>query len=143
MDTMRADKTPQIPPPRSWHWLIYIFTRRLHYISTIRAQLQHDVGFRALTTVPVHPPRTRRCRRSMDIPQDVPVHKSGRLDRSHEVFIVQTVFVVMAGICVLVRAYIKCFVIKLNLLDDYLIYGAAVGLQCPFQNNQKVLHYIY
>ncbi len=68
----------------------------------------------------------------MDIPEDVPVHKSGRLDRSHELFIVQTAFVVLSGVCLLIRGYIKCFIIRVNLLDDYLLYGAMVGFPYPF-----------
>ncbi|PKS05666.1 hypothetical protein jhhlp_008186 [Lomentospora prolificans] len=63
----------------------------------------------------------------MDAASDVPIHKSGRLDRSHEVFIVQLVFLILSGLCLLMRGYIKCFVVKLNLLDDYLIYGAMLG----------------
>ena len=61
----------------------------------------------------------------MDIATDIPVH--GELDRSSELFLVQTVFVVIAGVCLLARGYIKCFIIKLNLLDDYLLYGAMVS----------------
>lgn len=50
-----------------------------------------------------------------------------KLDRSHELFIVQTVFLILAGVCVILRAIVKTFVVKLNSLDDYLIYGAMVG----------------
>ena len=51
----------------------------------------------------------------------------GRLDRSWDIFIVQTVFLVLALVCVITRAYTKTFVVKANALDDYLIYGAMVG----------------
>ena len=64
----------------------------------------------------------------MDIPAgDVPVHKSGKLDRSDELLIVQTVFMSLSAVCVLVRGYVKCFIVKNNMLEDYLIYGAMVG----------------
>ncbi|SPO01846.1 uncharacterized protein DNG_04519 [Cephalotrichum gorgonifer] len=63
----------------------------------------------------------------MESLEDIPVHKSGRLDRSNELFIVQAVFVILAGVCLLIRGYIKCFIIKVNLLDDYLLYGSMVG----------------
>lgn len=72
----------------------------------------------------------------MDIP-DVPVHKSGRLDRSLEVFLVQTIFFAVSGVCLLIRGYIKCFIIKLNLLDDYLLYGAMVCLPSLFEYRER------
>ena len=53
---------------------------------------------------------------------------NGNLDRSLELVTVQAVFVVVAGLCILARAYIKWFIIKLNLLDDYLLYGSMVSL---------------
>lgn len=52
----------------------------------------------------------------------------GNLDRSLELAIIQVAFVVVAGLCLLVRAYIKFFIIKINLLDDYLLYGSMVRL---------------
>lgn len=64
----------------------------------------------------------------MDTPaEDVPVHKSGKLDRSDELFIVQAVFMSFSATCVLIRAYVKCFIVKANMLEDYLIYSAMVG----------------
>lgn len=54
------------------------------------------------------------------------VPASGKLDRSSELFLVQTIFLVISGICLLGRGYIKCFIIKINSLDDYLLYGAMV-----------------
>ncbi|SPO07622.1 uncharacterized protein DNG_10317 [Cephalotrichum gorgonifer] len=60
----------------------------------------------------------------MDSTEDVPV--ADKMDRSSELFLVQTVFVVIAGVCLLVRGYIKCFIIKINSLDDYLLYGAML-----------------
>ena len=61
----------------------------------------------------------------------VPVHSSGKLDRSSELFIVQTSFLTVAGICVLTRAYVKAFVVKKHLLDDYLLYAAMVSAPIP------------
>lgn len=61
----------------------------------------------------------------MDSATDAPA--SGKLDRSSELFLVQTIFVVISGICLLGRGYIKCFIIRINSLDDYLLYGAMVG----------------
>lgn len=62
----------------------------------------------------------------MDTTKAEPGH--GNLDRSLELALVQVVFVVVAGLCLLARAYIKFFIIKINLLDDYLLYGSMVGL---------------
>lgn len=56
----------------------------------------------------------------------IPIH--GKLDRSHELYIVQIIFLSVAAVCVLIRGYIKCIVIRVNLLDDYLIYGAMVRI---------------
>lgn len=50
-----------------------------------------------------------------------------RLDRSHDLFYVQTVFVIVSGLCLCIRGYVKCFIVKMNLLDDYLLYGAMVS----------------
>lgn len=58
----------------------------------------------------------------------------GDLDRSLELSIVQLVFVVVAGVCLLGRAYIKFFIIKINLLDDYLLYGSMVGISFKVQS---------
>ena len=56
----------------------------------------------------------------------IPDPGHGNLDRSLELSIIQIVFVVVAGLCLLARAYIKLFIIKINLLDDYLLYGSMV-----------------
>lgn len=61
----------------------------------------------------------------MDSATDAPA--SAKLDRSSELFLVQTIFVVISGICLFCRGYIKCFIIKISSLDDYLLYGAMVG----------------
>ncbi|EGY15832.1 uncharacterized protein VDAG_06996 [Verticillium dahliae VdLs.17] len=49
------------------------------------------------------------------------------LDRSHELFYVQLVFLLVAGISVLIRIYVKTFLVRHNALDDYLIYAAFAG----------------
>lgn len=71
----------------------------------------------------------------MDVDMDVadmgPI--PDKLDRSSELFIVQSVFLILAGICVILRAIVKTCVVKLNSLDDYLIYGAMVR---PFTTSQ-------
>src|SRR5690554_1072928 len=94
----------------------------LLYISVVkdllgRAQAAESTTIRSIAKNP--------CRRiAMDSTNDVPVH--GNLDRGSELFLVQTIFVAIAGVCLLGRGYIKCFIIKVNLLDDYLLYGAMV-----------------
>ncbi|KAM0330486.1 hypothetical protein ACHAQA_003430 [Verticillium albo-atrum] len=50
-----------------------------------------------------------------------------KLDRSHELFYVQLAFLIVAGISVIIRVYVKTFLVKHNSLDDYLIYGAFAG----------------
>ncbi|KAL9942757.1 hypothetical protein ACHAQF_006682 [Verticillium nonalfalfae] len=50
-----------------------------------------------------------------------------KLDRSHELFYVQLVFLLVAGISVLIRIYVKTFLVRHNALDDYLIYAAFAG----------------
>lgn len=50
-----------------------------------------------------------------------------KLDRSHELIYVQTIFLVLAGLCVLVRIYVKSIIVRHQALDDYLIYGAMVS----------------
>ncbi|KAF3361124.1 hypothetical protein VdG1_00733 [Verticillium dahliae VDG1] len=47
-----------------------------------------------------------------------------KLDRSHELFYIQLVFLLVAGISVLIRIYVKTFLVRHNALDDYLIYAA-------------------
>ncbi|KAG7105258.1 hypothetical protein HYQ44_016570 [Verticillium longisporum] len=47
-----------------------------------------------------------------------------KLDRSHELFYVQLVFLLVAGISVLIRIYVKTFLVRHNAPDDYLIYAA-------------------
>ena len=63
----------------------------------------------------------------MNTSEDVPVHRSGKLDRSGELFIVQTIFMVLSAVCVLIRGYVKYFIVRANMLEDYLIYGAMVS----------------
>lgn len=62
----------------------------------------------------------------MDVSIAEPSH--GNLDRGLELILVQVVFVVVAGLCLLARAYIKFVILKINLLDDYLLYGSMVRL---------------
>lgn len=68
----------------------------------------------------------------MEVPSDVPIHKSGSLDRTHVLLYVQTILFGVSLLCVFTRAYIKCFIIRMNLLDDYLIYIAMVRLIFPY-----------
>lgn len=56
------------------------------------------------------------------VPDDLP----SRLDRSHELVYVQLAFLLVAGLSVLVRLYVKAVLVKHHSLDDYLIYGALV-----------------
>ncbi|KAH7021982.1 hypothetical protein EDB80DRAFT_628547 [Ilyonectria destructans] len=48
-------------------------------------------------------------------------------NRSNELFIIQLVFLIIAGICTLIRAYIKIFLVKCVTTDDYLILSAMIG----------------
>jgi rhodopsin domain-containing protein len=57
------------------------------------------------------------------LPEDLP----SKLDRSHELVYVQLAFLLAAGLSVLIRLYVKTFLVKHHSLDDYLIYGALVG----------------
>jgi len=54
-----------------------------------------------------------------------------KLDRSNELIYVQTTFLVLAGLCVLLRVYVKSIVVRHHALDDFLIYAAMVSL-LPF-----------
>lgn len=47
-------------------------------------------------------------------------------NRSNELFIIQLVFLIIAGICTLIRAYIKIFLVKCVTTDDSLILSAMV-----------------
>lgn len=51
-------------------------------------------------------------------------------NRSKELFIIQLVFLIVAGICTLIRVYIKIFLVKCVTTDDYLILSAMVGFPC-------------
>lgn len=46
--------------------------------------------------------------------------------RGHELFLVQLVFIVVAGAATLVRAYVKIFLVRRVTSDDYLIFVAMV-----------------
>ncbi|KAK1994498.1 integral membrane protein [Colletotrichum falcatum] len=48
-------------------------------------------------------------------------------DRGMELYVVQMIFVIIAGIFVLLRAYVKIFIVKNIALDDWLIFGAMIG----------------
>ncbi|KAK2047134.1 integral membrane protein [Colletotrichum somersetense] len=51
----------------------------------------------------------------------------GEDDRGMELYVVQMVFVIVAGLFVLARAYVKIFIVKSIALDDWLIFGAMLG----------------
>lgn len=53
--------------------------------------------------------------------------KTEKQSRGGELFIVQLVFLLLAGICTLVRAYVKTVLVKRLAWDDYLIFLAMVG----------------
>ncbi|KAM0276287.1 hypothetical protein ACHAQH_006917 [Verticillium albo-atrum] len=57
----------------------------------------------------------------------MPGELPAKLDRSHELFYIQLVFLLVAGISVLIRVHVKTFLVKHNSLDDYLIYAALAG----------------
>ncbi|KDN62243.1 putative integral membrane protein [Colletotrichum sublineola] len=48
-------------------------------------------------------------------------------DRGMELYVVQMVFVIIAGLFVLARAYVKIFIVKNIAVDDWLIFGAMIG----------------
>ncbi|KAK1989567.1 integral membrane protein [Colletotrichum cereale] len=48
-------------------------------------------------------------------------------DRGMELYIVQMIFVIIAGLFVLARAYVKIFIVKSIAVDDWLIFGAMLG----------------
>ncbi|KAH7123461.1 integral membrane protein [Dactylonectria estremocensis] len=52
---------------------------------------------------------------------------SEQLDRGGQLFLVQLVFLLAAGICTLVRAYVKLFMVKHVTIDDYLIFSAMAA----------------
>ena len=47
-------------------------------------------------------------------------------NRGHELFLVQLVFVLVAGVTTLIRAYVKVFLVGRVTSDDYLILAAMV-----------------
>lgn len=49
--------------------------------------------------------------------------------RGMELFYVQLIFLLASGITVLIRAYVRIFMVKKVTLDDYLIFLAMVRLQ--------------
>ncbi|OLN94339.1 hypothetical protein CCHL11_02967 [Colletotrichum chlorophyti] len=56
--------------------------------------------------------------------------RSGREDlhqRGLQLFIVQLVFLIIAGLFVLARAYVKVCIVKSVAIDDWLIFGAMLG----------------
>lgn len=64
---------------------------------------------------------------------------SEQLDRGGQLFLVQLVFLLAAGICTLVRAYVKLFMVKHVTIDDYLIFSAMVSNYFHLQNNRWAL----
>lgn len=58
---------------------------------------------------------------------DIDHDRSSELpNRSKELFIIQLVFLIIAGVCTLIRAHIKIFLVKCVTTDDYLILSAMV-----------------
>ncbi|KAH6679945.1 hypothetical protein F5X68DRAFT_263650 [Plectosphaerella plurivora] len=61
------------------------------------------------------------------LPTTIPMDLPSKLDRSHELVYVQLAFLIAAGLSVIIRIYVKTFLVKHHSLDDYLIYAALVG----------------
>lgn len=47
-------------------------------------------------------------------------------DKAHKALVCQSLALVLAALCTLVRAYVKVFIVKRVRLDDWLVFAAMV-----------------